>query len=83
MNLLGYYTRTEEISFLEDLCLQEYYRKNYDSNNWRSILSKIANIEQKIIELYIFDEDSDNNSGIRAYPNGEIKSFICKWVEVN
>jgi len=51
-----------EVGFLQDdyedlkiekgyLVFDEYYRKNYDSENWISIIQKISKVEKQEVEI--------------------------------
>lgn len=61
--------------------LDEYYRKNYEDENWKIILSKLAKIEGVALEILFYGEDG-YSWGYRAYPNGEVdeldRVFVAK-----
>ncbi|MHA1489011.1 MAG: hypothetical protein ACTSRI_05080 [Promethearchaeota archaeon] len=48
----------------------------------KSIISKIAKIEGKTIEILDTDELESSGYGLRAYPNGNIKNLELKWIEI-
>ena len=59
--------------------LRDYNRKNYDSDNWVSILRKIAKIEGRTMELKFIGEDNEC-WGYRLLPNGKLLELTQKWV---
>ena len=83
-----------EIDFLDthynDLESQEnyltlidgYLRENQEISKWRSILYKIANAEDKPMEILFFFDDIEENYGYRAYPNSTVKRLALEWNEM-
>jgi hypothetical protein len=61
--------------------LQDYYRKNYDEENWIPILRKVAMHEKIITEITFVGED-DTCWGYRVYPDGKLKNLQRSWEEV-
>jgi hypothetical protein len=58
----------------------EYYRKNYNSEKWVSIIRKIAKKEKFIFEIRFIGEDNDS-WGYKAYPNGKVNEITQVWEE--
>ena len=78
-----------EVGFLQDdyedlkiekgyLVFDEYYRKNYDSENWISIIQKISKVEKQEVEITFEGEDYEC-WGWRADKAGKIVELEKVW----
>jgi len=79
-----------EINFLDthysDLDIKENYftladgyrRKNQKLSKWRSILYKIANAEDKPMEILFYFDDIHKSLGYRADPNSTVKKLALE-----
>jgi len=61
--------------------LDDYFRKNYDDQNWVSILKKIS-VYEKIITEITFQGEDYTCWGYRVYPDGTLKNLQRTWEEV-
>lgn len=63
------------------ICLDDHYRKNYESEKWISILKKIAIKEQDEFQILFIDDDVENSWGFKARENGVVHALSLSWTE--
>ena len=59
-----------------------FVREEHDFHKWEPIVSKLAQAEEKFMEIRFFYDHEDEIYGFRAYPDGKVNVITLTWEEV-